>query len=250
MDSGQVYCDGSQSQVSDVQQVEASLKAAIMACLIGGESPCWTFDKLAERLHHIGVSVAEATLLESVLELEVELDSTPWAPWRLAKRDGAWMLEPKNQVFDLLLGVRAVPVETDASPLSDEDKAVLLVVLSYRRRGGVSKARIAEVLRLDPTDALERLRAEHLIRPEPVDERVHWTPQEEALLRLGYRTCAEIAALQPFEEWLEVQEQVPGTRVDPAFERSQRVYRRWLKRESERRASTARGQAPFGPNQD
>jgi hypothetical protein len=250
MDSGQVYGNGSQSQVSDGQEVEASLKAAIMACLSSGESACWTLDELAERLERTGVAFAGVTLLESLLELADELDAAPWAPLRLAKCGDAWVLKPKSEVFGLLLGVRAVPLVADASPLSDEAKAVLLVVLSYRRRGGVSEARIAEVLRLDPTDALERLRADHLIRPEPVGQSVQWTPREGALLRLGYRTSAAIPALQPFEEWFEAQEGAPETRVDPALERSERAYRRWLKRESERRASTPRRQAPFGPNHD
>lgn len=250
MSSGQVYRGGSQSQVSDGQVVETSLKAAVMACLSGGESTCWTLEKLSERLQHVGVTVTESTLLESVLELEAELDWAPWAPWRLTKRGDAWMLAPKNAVFELLLGVRAVPLAADASPLSDEAKAVLLVVLSYRQRGGVSKARLAEVLRLDPTDALERLRADHLIRPEPVGESVHWTPREGALLRLGYRISAAIPALQPFEECFEAQEGAPETRVTLALERSERAYRRWLRRESERRASTPRRQAPSGPNHD
>jgi hypothetical protein len=249
MDSGQVYGSASQSQASGDQALEVPLQAAVMACLSSGEPTRWTLDALAERLRRVGITVTEATLLESVLELEAELDSAAWTPWRLAKRDDAWMLKPKSGVFDLLSGVRTVPLVAATSPLSDEDKAVLLVVLGYRRRGGVSKARIAEVLRLDPTDALERLRTERLIRPEPIGERVHWMPQEEALLRLGHRTSAEITALQPFEEWFEAQEGAPETRVDPALERSERAYRRWLKRESERRASTPRRQDWSGPGQ-
>ena len=132
--------------------------------------------------------------------------------------------------------------------MSDDEKAVLVVVLGYRRHGGVSRTRISEILRIDAAEALERLCAAHLIRPYESGERVRWLPREETLLRLGYRAFSEIAALRPLEEWFEAQEKAPAASVGPALERSERARRRWLSREAERRASTPRAQKPSGSN--
>jgi hypothetical protein len=105
------------------------------------------------------------------------------------------MLLPKSEMYGLLLGVRAVPVASESAPLSDDEKAVLMVVLGYRRYGGVSRTRISEILRIDPAEALQRLCAARLIRADESGERVRWMPREETLLRLGYRAFSEIAAV-------------------------------------------------------
>ena len=156
------------------------------------------------------------------------------------------MLLPKAEIYGLLLGVRAVPVASEAAPLSDDEKAVLVVVLGYRRHGGVSRTRISEILRIDPTEALERLCAARLIRSDRSGERAHWVPRDETLLHLGYRAFSEIGALRPLEEWFEAQEKTPAIPVEPALARSERARRRWSSREAERRASTPRAQKPSG----
>jgi hypothetical protein len=46
--------------------------------------------------------------------------------------------------------VRKLPVP-EPEKLSPEHKAILLVVIGYRRKGGVSKVRLAEILSLDPS---------------------------------------------------------------------------------------------------
>ena len=51
--------------------------------------------------------------------------------------------------------------------LSPEHKVVLLVVIGYRRKGGVSKARVAEILSLDPSLYLDDLWHQELIYADP-----------------------------------------------------------------------------------
>jgi hypothetical protein len=46
--------------------------------------------------------------------------------------------------------------------LSEEHKAVLLVVIGYRRKGGVSKARVGEILGLEVSSYLDDLLSQGL----------------------------------------------------------------------------------------
>jgi hypothetical protein len=249
MDPNPEYRNGSWEQVIAAQALETPLKPAVMACLSGDESARWTLAELADRLRGLAVPFTRPALLGALLELQAELEAALWAPWRLVERGQEWMLLPKSEIYGLLLGVRAVPVSPDAVPLGDDEKAVLVVVLGYRRHGGVSRTRISEILRIDPAEALDRLCVARLIRPDGSGERVRWVPREEALLRLGYQAFSEIAALRPLEEWFEAQEKGSTVQVEPALERSERARRRWLTREAERRASTPRRQKPSGPGQ-
>jgi hypothetical protein len=229
--------DGPCPQALERQALETPLKALVMACLAGEESRRWTLAELDERLKGLGVPFSRAGLLGALVELEAELRDAPWAPWRLVERGAEWLLLPKNDLLGLAGGLRAVPVAQGDAPLSDEEKAVLLVVLAHRRRGGVSRTRVSELLRLDAAGELERLQARGLIRPDPSLGHARWLPCEGALLRLGYRTFGEIPALKPLEDWFTAQEAAPATPPDEALERVQRSYRRWLARQSERRAS-------------
>jgi hypothetical protein len=86
----------------------------------------------------------------ALTEFEVELELCAWAPWRLLERGTEWILAPKSELLALLSGVRKLPVP-EPEKLSQEHKAVLLVVIGYRRKGGVSKARVGEILSLDPS---------------------------------------------------------------------------------------------------
>ena len=67
-----------------------------------------------------------------------------WAPWRLLERGTEWILAPKSELVQLLSGVRRLPLK-EAMILSEEHKAVLLVTIGYRQKGGVSKARVGEI---------------------------------------------------------------------------------------------------------
>ena len=248
MDPASAYHSGSWEQLIAAQTLKTPLKPAVMACLSGGESARWTLSELAERLRGLGVPFTRPALLGSLLELQAELDAVPWAPWRLLEHGQEWILAPKAEIYGLLMGVRGVPVPA-ASPLSDDEKAVLVIVLGYRRQGGVSRTRISEILRIDPVEALERLCAAQLIKSDASGDRVRWLPREETLLRLGYRAFSEIAALRPLEDWFQAREKTPGVPVEPALERSERARRRWSPREAARRASTPRRRKPAGPTQ-
>ena len=60
--------------------------------------------------------------------------------------NGSW--SPKAELLALLCGVRRMPVK-EAKTLSEEHKAVLLVVIGYRQKGWVSKSRVGEILGLE-----------------------------------------------------------------------------------------------------
>jgi hypothetical protein len=85
----------------------------------------------------------------ALAQLALELELLGWAPWRLLERGTEWILEPKSELVALLSGVRWLPV-TEAKILSEEHKAVLLVVIGHRGRSGVSTAVIAITGTLPP----------------------------------------------------------------------------------------------------
>jgi hypothetical protein len=104
--------------------------------------------ELVERFKNLGVCASRASVTAALVELGLELELSGWAPWRLLERGTEWILEPKSELVTLLSGVRGLPLK-EAEVLSEEHKAVLLVVIGYRRKGGVSKARVGEILGLD-----------------------------------------------------------------------------------------------------
>jgi hypothetical protein len=64
-------------------------------------------------------------------------------------------------------------------------KAVLLVVIGYRHKGGVSKTRVGEILGLEAAPYLEDLCKKELVYTAPGKELNRWRPTPEALLALG-----------------------------------------------------------------
>jgi hypothetical protein len=141
-------------EVVGTQAVDVDLRVAIMACLSGGESRRWTVSELVERFKNLGISASRASVTTALAELEVELELSAWAPWRLIERGAEWILAPKSELLELLLGARRLPVKAE---LSEALKAVLLIVIGHRRKGGVSKTRIAEILKVDSTPLLDDL---------------------------------------------------------------------------------------------
>ena len=69
-------------------------------------------------------------------ELELEISLCPFLPWSLVEHGTEWSLAPKSELLELLSGVRKLP-GISSGTLTDEHKAVLLVVIGYRqeRRG-------------------------------------------------------------------------------------------------------------------
>ena len=77
-------------------------------------------------------------LIKGIAALELELSG--WAPWCLLERGTEWILAPKSELLELLSGVRGLPLKEAkmAKILSEEHKAVLLVTIGYRQKGGIS----------------------------------------------------------------------------------------------------------------
>ena len=176
-----------------------------------------------------------ASIAGALSELELELELCPWAPWRLAERGQEWLLEPKSELTGLLSGVRALPLD-DPGRLSDEHRAVLLVVIGHRRKGGVAKARIGEILGLDASAYLDDLARLQLVYVDPGREIAFWRPRPEALLALGLRANADVPALKELEDWFD------GQRLEAKALAEARPGRR-LERERKRRASVLRAAA-------
>jgi len=217
------------------QALSADLKQVVMACLCGQESRRWTIGELVERLGALGLSCSRASVTGALAELEVELELCAWAPWRLFERGTEWILAPKSELLALLAGERRLPVK---DTLSDEHKAVLLVVIGHRRKGGVSKTRVGEILGLDASSYLDDLLRQELIYSDPSRELNFWRPTQSALLALGFRSFADIPALKELEEWFEAQqkeEKIPRAKLDRFFDRTQKLASRRRKRELERR---------------
>jgi hypothetical protein len=226
-------------EVLGQEALKLGLREAVLACLSGGESRRWTVGELVERFRNLDICASRASVTAALTELEVELELSSWAPWRLLERGTEWILAPKSELLALLCGVRKLPLR-EPEKLSQEHKAVLLVVIGYRRKGGVSKARVGEILSLDPSWYLDDLLRQELIYADPGREFNFWRPTPAALLALGLRSSSDIPALRELEEWFDAlaskQEPVPQS-LDSYFARTKKLQSRRLKREVERRES-------------
>ena len=229
-------------ELVEIQALSVDLREAVMACLCGAESRRWTVCELVERFKNLGVCASRATVTAALADLELELELCAWAPWRLVERGTEWILAPKrekSELLALLCGTRKLPVP-EPGKLSQEHRAVLLVVIGYRRKGGVSKARLREILDLEPSAYLDDLLGQELIYAKPGREFNYWRPTPAALLALGLRSSSDIPALKELEQWFDAvaskQEPVPQS-LDSFFARTKKLQSRRLKRELERRES-------------
>jgi hypothetical protein len=225
----------SMEEVIGQEALKLGLREAILACLCGGESRRWTVGELLERFKALGICASRAGVTAALTELEVELELCPWAPWRLLERGTEWILTSKSKVLALLCGVRKLPVP-ETEKLSAEHKAILLVVIGFRRKGGVSTARLAEILSLDPSLHLDDLLRQELIYADPGREPNFWRPTSSALLALGLRSSTDIPALKELEEWFDARACKPES-LDSYFARTKNLQSRRLKREMECRES-------------
>jgi chromosome segregation and condensation protein ScpB len=219
----------------EIQALSIDLREAVMACLCGGESHRWTVLELVERFKNLGVCASRASVTAALAEVGLELELSGWAPWRLLERGTEWILEPKSELVALLSGVRRLPLK-EAKILSEEHKAVLLVVIGYRQKGGVSKTRVGEILGLEASFYLDDLLSFGLIYCDPSRELNFWRPTPSALLALGLRSHTDIPALKELEAWFDTQKEMRGVaKLDSFFERTSKLASRRLKREIERR---------------
>jgi chromosome segregation and condensation protein ScpB len=196
--------------------------------------------ELVERFKNLGVCATRASVTAALAELALELELSSWAPWRLLERGTEWILAPKSELLELLSGVRRLPLK-EAKILSDEHKAVLLVVIGYRQKGGVSKSRVGEILGLEASSILNDLLSFGLIYCDPSRELNFWRPTQSALLALGLRSHTDIPALKELEEWFDSQKEIRATaKLDSFFERTSKLAARRTKREMERRGTLGR----------
>jgi hypothetical protein len=199
-------------QLIRTQALTTGLKPAVLACLTGTESRRWTIAELSDRLHNLGIRRSKPAIVGALSELELEISLCSWLPWTLIENGTEWSLVPKSELLALLSGVRKLP-GVSADTLTDEDKAVLLVVIGHRRTGGVSKTRIAQILKLDAAPCLEKLRGKNLVYTAPGKELIWWRPTPEALFALGLRSTADIPELRELEQWFDSQKSF-GTQPD------------------------------------
>ena len=111
-----------------------------------------------------------------------------------------------------------------AKTLFEEHKAVLLVTIGYRRKGGVSKTRVGEILGLEASFYLDDLFSQGLIYCDPVRELNFWRLTPSALLALGLRSSTDIPVLKELEEWFDAQKEIRAVaKLDPFFERTSKL---------------------------
>jgi chromosome segregation and condensation protein ScpB len=232
-------------QLIGAQAHAADLKTALFACLSGRESRRWTTGELFDRLNNLGVHCSKPAIVGALGELELEIALCPFLPWSLAETGTEWSLVPKSELLTLLSGVRKLP-GICADTLSDEHKAVLLVVIGYRHKGGVSKTRISDILKLDPAPLLEELSKRELVYIAPGKELYWWRPTPEALLALGLRSYSDIPELKALERYFESEKSFQSheekdANLEPVFAKARVRHDRRLPRELKRRASVPRG---------
>ena len=228
------------------QALSADLKTAIVAALTGRESRRWTVGELFDRLNNLGVRCSKPAVAGALGELELEFALCPFLPWNLVEQGTEWSLATKSELLELLSGVRKLP-GISSGTLTDEAKAVLLVVIGYRKKGGVSRTRIGEILALEAAPYLEDLRKKELVYTAPGKELNWWRPTPEALLALGLRSHSDIPALKELERWFDSQASFQNdtqkeANLEPILEKAQTSLSRRRRRELERRASVPRDQ--------
>jgi chromosome segregation and condensation protein ScpB len=234
------------------QALNADLKTALFACLSGRESRRWTVGELFDRLNNLGLRCSKPALAAALGELELEMALCPFLPWNLVERGTEWSLVPKTELLALLSAVRKLPgISPDT--LTDEHKAVLLVVIGYRHKGGVSKTRIGDILKIDPSSYLHELWKRELVYTAPEKELKWWRPTPEALLALGLRSYSDIPELKELERYFDSQksfqsEEERQANLEPIFEKAKTSQARRRRRELERRASVPRGLEPASPD--
>ena len=92
-----------------------------------------------------------------------------------------WSLATKSELLELLSGVRKLP-GISSGTLTEEAKAVLLVVIGYRKKGGVSRTVLARSRNSIPLP-ISRIYQTDLVYTAPREKNSSWwRPTPEALL--------------------------------------------------------------------
>jgi chromosome segregation and condensation protein ScpB len=230
------------------QALSVDLKTAIVAALTGRESRRWTVGELFDRLNNLGVRCSKPAVAGALGELELEFALCPFLPWNLVEQGTEWSLATKSELLELLSGVRKLP-GISSGTLTEEAKAVLLVVIGYRKKGGVSRTRIGEILGLEAAPYLEDLCEKELVYTAPGKELNWWRPTPEALLALGLRSYSDIPELKELERYFDStksfgNDNERAANLEPLLEKAKTSQARRRRRELERRASVPRGLEP------
>jgi len=88
----------------EIQALSVDLREAVMACLSGKESRCWTIAELVERFKNLGVCATRASVTAALAELALELEmssSRAVAPARTRNR-----MDPGAQIRALRASFR------------------------------------------------------------------------------------------------------------------------------------------------
>ena len=62
----------------EIQALNLDLREAVMACLSGRESRCWTIAEFVERFKNLGVCATRASVTAALAELGLELELSSW----------------------------------------------------------------------------------------------------------------------------------------------------------------------------
>jgi chromosome segregation and condensation protein ScpB len=162
-----------------------------------------------------------------------------------------WSLATKSELLELLSGVRKLPGISSGS-LTDEAKALLLVVIGYRKKGGVSPTRIGEILGLEAAPYLEDLCKKELVYTAPGKELNWWRPTPEALLALGLRSYSDIPELKELERYFDSMnsfgnDEEREANLEPILDKARCSQARKRRRELQRRSSAPRDLEPALP---
>ena len=227
------------------QALSAELKTALVACLSGAESRRWTVGELLGRLNNLGVHCSKPAVLGALGELELEISLCPFLPWSLVERGTEWSLAPKSELLELLSGVRKLP-GISSGTLTDKHKAVLLVVIGYRHKGGVSKTRVGEILGLEAALTLRifakkswstrRLARNSTGGGPPRRRSWLWACAPTPIFRRSRSWNAGLIPRRHFRTMTQKE-----ANLEPIFEKAQTSQSRRRRRELERRASVPRG---------
>lgn len=182
---------------------EAPLAAAILAVFTGAKNGrVWKVTELEAKLQGLGFSASRSTVTLALAQLETHLRENAFLPWILVERGQEWRLVPKSVI---LATVENAPGLPEGCELSDEEKAVLLVVIGYRKNGGVTKSGITDVLGpiREIETILKSLQSKAMIYADPVRFYDYWRPRPGALLALHLRSHTEIKELKELELYFE-----------------------------------------------
>src|SRR5260370_34825742 len=110
------------------------LPTAILAAFTGGKiGRVWKVGELERKLQGLGFQASRRSVTLALAELEAHLSENEFLPWILVEHGNQWQLVSKSGLLATIQKQQALPVNR---VLSDQEKAVVLVVIGHRKQGG------------------------------------------------------------------------------------------------------------------